>query len=72
MLSRSNQGRGRRGEGATSHNLGQSPVVGALVQPFVMARGEHHRTGLIKLDLFWEKCELVPLKFLRYVLHNVK
>lgn len=29
MLSRSDQGQGRRGEGATSHNLGQSPVVGA-------------------------------------------
>lgn len=39
MLSHSNQGWGRRGEGATSHNLGQSSVVAAHSQTICYGQG---------------------------------
>lgn len=39
MLSHSNQGWGRRGDGATSHNLGQSSVVAAHSQTICYGQG---------------------------------
>ena len=39
MLSHSNRGWSRRGEGATSHNLGQSPGVGAHSQTICYGQG---------------------------------
>lgn len=39
MLSHSNRGWSRRGEGATSHSLGQVLYLVPTLKPFVMAKG---------------------------------
>ena len=58
MLSHSNQGWGRRGEGATSHNLGQSSVVAAHSQTICYGQGNTIGQDWSKLDLFWDKGEV--------------